>query len=162
MEDRPVNALDGETDEELDVFGWLLLLAVLAAVMWFFGALVASGVDNDLHGAPFTRLEGTLTGIELAIVPLTALVSFRVRMREHRFQLRLVRHLEAWVPHQVAMVAALSVTVVYLVFVWISSLAVLGPPPEFGLLRWLVFCCWRDSPGTSCRSFPASPLHWLA
>ncbi len=35
------------------------------------------------------------------------------------------------------MAASLSAVSVYLVFIWTSPLAVLGPPPEFGPLRWL-------------------------
>ena len=61
------------------MLGWVVLLALLVALMWIFGMVVGVYMGELLLGRSFGSVEATLPGIELAIVPLAAIAAARLR-----------------------------------------------------------------------------------
>ena len=48
---------DGAVARAVEALGWVVLLVLLAAVMWWFGGLMANGIDNLLHNSSPLRLD---------------------------------------------------------------------------------------------------------
>ena len=127
---------DSAVARAVEALGWVVLLVLLAAVMWWFGGLMANGIDNLLHTRRLYDWTGArLPGIELAIVPLTAVAASRLRFGVDRILALRGSRVGPWLP--LLMAASLFGLVAYLVWTWMSPQAAFGSLLEFGRLRWL-------------------------
>ncbi len=127
---------DGAAGRAVEALGWVVLLVLLAAVMWWFGGLMANGIDNLLHTRRlYDWTEARLPGIELAIVPLTAVAASRLRFGVDRILALRASRVGPMFP--LLMAASLFGLVAYLVWTWMSPQAAFGSLLEFGWLRWL-------------------------
>ena len=126
----------GTVAPAVEALGWVVLLVLLAAVMWWFGGELANGIDNFFRLGPgYTYAKVTLPGIELAIVPLTAVTASRLRFGVARILALRASRVGALLP--LLMAASLFGLVAYLVWTWMSPQAAFGSLLEFGWLRWL-------------------------
>ena len=127
---------DSAVARAVEALGWVVLLVLLAAVMWWFGGLMANGIDNLLHTRRLYDWTGArLPGIELAIVPLTAVAASRLRFGVDRILALRGSRVGPWLP--LLMAASLFGLVAYLVWTWTSPPAAYWLQPEFGRLRRL-------------------------
>ncbi len=127
---------DSAVARAVEALGWVVLLVLLAAVMWWFGGLMANGIDNLLHTRRLYDWTGArLPGIELAIVPLTAVAASRLRFGVDRILALRGSRPGPWLP--LLMAASLFGLVAYLVWTWTSPPAAYWLQPEFGRLRRL-------------------------
>lgn len=109
-----------------------LLVVLVALVMLIFGAVGAFLLDDALHdrdGWPAPR-----PGVELMVVPLTAIGAARWRWGADRIIALRSRRIDPYLP--LLMAVALVGLIAYLVWSWDTSLTRVGPD-EFGLVRWL-------------------------
>ncbi len=109
-----------------------LLVVLVTLVMLIFGAAGAFLLDDALHdrgGWPAPR-----PGIELMVVPLTAIGAARWRWGADRIIALRSRRIDPYLP--LLMAVALVGLIAYLVWSWDTSLTRVGPD-EFGLVRWL-------------------------
>ena len=126
----------------LERLGWVLLVLVVVAVVFLFGVLLAGrGVHDLLHFFPEEWSHSRLTGIELTIVPLSAIAAAWLRPGADR--IRSIRQTWAgpWLP--LLMAAALAGLCTWLVWSWNPFLAgswnpfLAGFGPDgYGYARW--------------------------
>ena len=109
-----------------------ILLVVLVLVVFIFGTRGAFLLDDTLHHSNDWR--GPWPGLELMIVPATAIGAARWRWGAERILALRINRAEPWIP--LLMAAALVGLIAYLVWSWDTSLNNVGPD-EFGLVRWL-------------------------
>ena len=115
--------------------GWIVLVLALIAVVSIFGIWLAHrGIDQILHVWPDWGGHSRLTGIELTIVPLSAIFAAWLRPGADRIQA--IR--ETWVgPYLPLLLAAALVGLYFWLFwSWHLPLASFGPD-RFGYARWL-------------------------
>ena len=126
----------GAVGRAIEDAGTLVLLILLAAIMWWFGGLLANGIDNFFSlSLSYTHAKATLPGIELAVIPLTAITAARLRFGVDRILALRASRVRIWLP--LLMAALLFGLAAYLVWTWISPKAVFGWQLDFGPLRWL-------------------------
>lgn len=121
-----------EAKQFIERLGLGALLLLLVLVMLIFGVAGAFTLDDALHhrgGWPAPR-----PGIELMIVPLTAIGAARWRWGAERILALRSDRADPYLPLLMAM--ALVGVIAYLVWSWDTSLTRFGPD-EFGLVRWL-------------------------
>ena len=119
----------------LERLGWVLLILVVVVVVFTFGALLAGrGVHDLLHFFPEEWSHSRLTGIELTIVPLSAI--FAAWLRPGADRIRALRETRSGPWLRLRMAAALAGLCVWLVWSWHLPLASFGPD-QFGYARWL-------------------------
>ncbi len=111
----------------------VVLLALLVALMWSFGALVGTGIDHLLVERWW--VEATLPGIELAIVPLAAIAAAPLRFGADRILALRAGRAGPLLP--LLMAAALFGLAAYLLWTWVTPRPVFAAEPDFGVLRWL-------------------------
>ncbi len=128
-------ATGGAVGRAVATLGWVVLLVLLVAVVWLFGLAVWVGTGEVLLGRGFASLEAKLPGIELAIIPLAAVVSARLRFGADRIAAFHARSLSPLLP--LLMAASLFGLGAYLVWTWGPPQVELVPDLEFGPLRWL-------------------------
>ncbi len=125
----------GAVGQAVEVFGWVVLLALLVAVVWVFGLTVWLGISELLLGRRFGSIEVILPGVELAIVPLTAVAAARLRFGADRILALRGSHVGPWLP--LLMAASLVGLFTYLAWTWRAPQSEFVPELEFGPLRWL-------------------------
>ena len=122
--------------QAVEQFGSLMLLLVLGGAMWWFGGLMAIGIDNLLSGDNgYMWHRTTLPGIELSVIPLAAVASARLRVGADR--ILALREIHAGPLLPLLMAASMAGLTAYLVWTWDSPGAIFGSQHEFGPLRWL-------------------------
>ena len=120
---------DGQFAERL---GMGLLLLVLALVMLIFGGVGAFLLDYSLHHR--YDLPASRPGIELVIVPLSAVAAARWRFGAYRLISYRGSGVGPYLP--LLMAATLVGLIAFLVWSWAATLTTVGPD-EFGVVRWL-------------------------
>ena len=124
-----------EAEERLQFLGWILLVLVVLAVTYTFGLfLAARGVDNLLHHFPERSSHSRLTGIELTIVPLSAIAAAWLRPGADRIRALRETWAGPWLPLRMA--ATLVGLCAWLAWSWHLPQASFGPD-QFGYARWL-------------------------
>ena len=127
---KPIRELTEQLSERL---GWAALVLVAVVVAFLFGVrLVVIGIDELLHPPPWERW-APLLGIELTIIPLSAIAA--ARLRPGADQIRAIRETRAGPYLPLLMAAALAGLVAYLVWSWLQPADV--GPERFGYARWL-------------------------
>lgn len=126
---------NGLVERVIERLGWIALLGVLVALVWFYAGLLGLGVDQLRPGRGFSVSEAALPGVELTIVPLMAIAASR--MRSGAVQ-HLTLRMKAFRP-LLPLLMALSVVglTLYLIWSWQLPSTVFGTELEFGPLRWL-------------------------
>ena len=115
--------------------GWIVLVSVLIAVVSLFGIWLAHrGIDQILHVWPDWGGHSRLTGIELTIVPLSAIFAAWLRPGADRIQSIRETRSGPWLPLRMA--AALVGLCFWLFWSWHLPQASFGPD-QFGYARWL-------------------------
>ena len=115
--------------------GWIVLVLALIAVVFIFGSWLADpGIDQILHVWPDWGGHSRLTGIELTIVPLSAIFAAWLRPGADRIQSIRETRSGPWLPLRMA--AALVGLSVWLFWSWDLPQASFGPD-QFGYARWL-------------------------
>ena len=115
--------------------GWIVLVLALIAVVFFFGGVLAyGGIDQILHHVPEGWSHTRLRGIELTIVPLSAIAAAWLRPGADRIQAIRETRAGPWLPLLGA--AALVGMSVWLSWSWDLPQASFGPD-RFGYARWL-------------------------
>ena len=112
---------DSAVERAVELLGWVVLLVLLAAVMWWCGGELLNGIDNFIRLGPgytdasgYTYAKVTLPGIELAIVPLAAIAAARLRFGAGRILALRRSRVGPWLP--LLMAASLFGLAVYLVW----------------------------------------------
>ena len=124
---------DGRVAEAVRVLGWVALVLVLVAlVLLFSGYLAGRGIDEILHPPPWER-RAPLTGIELTIVPLSAIAAAWLRPGADR--IGAVCETRAGPALPLLMAVALAGLVAYLAWTWLQPVDF--GPDRFGSVRWL-------------------------
>ena len=126
----------GRTVERaVERLGWVLLLLVLVAVMWVFGMHIGLGIEDFLRSRGFGQFQVRPPGIELVIVPLTAVAAARLRYGSDRILALRASCVAPLLP--LLMAASLFGVVAFLSWNWVQLRGVFGVVLEFGPLRWL-------------------------
>ena len=116
--------------------GWVVLVLALIVVAFTFGLFLAqAGIDQILHDFPgWGRRHSRLTGIELTIVPLSAIAAAWLQPGADR--IRAIRETPVSPHVPLLMAAALVGLIAWLVWSWHLPQASFGPD-GFGYARWL-------------------------
>ena len=129
-----VESIRRDAEELAQYVGWVALVVVGIAVTYTFGLfLAAGGVHNFLHHFPEGSSHSRLTGIELAIVPLSAIAAAWLRPGADRIRALRETRSGPWLPLRMA--ATLAGLIAYLVWSWLLPQASFGPD-GFGYARW--------------------------
>ena len=126
---------DAAVGRAVELLGWVVLLALLAALMWLFGILVGTGIDDARLGRVYGQFDATLPGIELTILPFAAIAAARLRLGADRIPALRASRVGFLLP--LFMAASLFGLGAYLVWTWGLTRTEYEPEPEFGRLRWL-------------------------
>ena len=130
-----VESIRRDAEELAQYVGWVALVVVGIAVTYTFGLfLAAGGVHNFLHHFPEGSSHSRLTGIELAIVPLSAIAAAWLRPGADRIRALRETWAGPWLP--LLMAATLVGLCTWLVWSWLLPQASFGPD-QFGYARWL-------------------------
>ena len=122
-----VKSIRSDAEEFLEGLSWILLVPIVVSVIYVFGlSLGAAGVDEILHS-------GLLTGIELTIIPLSAIAAAWLRPGADR--IRALRETRAGPYLPLLMAGTLVGLIAYLVWSWLLPQASFGPD-GFGYARW--------------------------
>ena len=131
-----VKSIRSDAEPFLESLGWVLLVPVVVVVVFTFGALLAGeGIDEILHASPdWYWRHSRLTGIELTIIPLSAIFAAWLRPGADRIKALRETRSGPWLPLRMA--ATLAGLCAWLIWSWHLPQASFGPD-QFGYARWL-------------------------
>ena len=121
--------------QAVELVGWVVLLGLLLVLTWYLGLIFALAEGEPFLGRSIGSSQATLPGVELAIIPIAASATARLRFGAAWIMSLRVSRVEAMFPLLLA--ASLLGLLAYVVWTQGSPQTGFGPEPEFGPLRWL-------------------------